>query len=774
LTPLELVQKLITLTSTNIDLLVVSIPNANPHDTSNANVPARVANLLTWAQSGTGPGLQTVIETAQMLFPQLFLAPPKRPLKHLPYERNIFFTGREDVLQRLHQALAQNKNVALTQSIAGLGGIGKTQTAIEYAYRHWDDYDAIFWCPANSEITLNTAYRDIAIRLDLPQKDAQNPEDTNEAVKAWLAANPGYLLLFDNADELAIVEKYLPPHPIGHILITSRAHDFAVLNIKGPVRLHELPADEALAFLLQRTDRENTSETECTAAADLARELGYLPLALEQAAAYIAHNEISFTDYLVAYHRLRVELLEKHGPVTGNYSETVRTTWNKSFDAIREKSEAAAELLTLSAFFAPDAIPYELFLNGASQLREPLASQLADVPDNQLRLLELMSVLTDYSLIRRNAEARTYNIHRMVQEVIQAQMDDTIRQTLAERAVRVANRAFPYVKFEDWPLCERLLPHTLHLAIEIENMNMEFYEAARLLNQSGLYLQERALYPRAEPMFVRALAINERMLGVEHPDTVFNLNNLATLYYKQGLYAQAETLLVRALAIREKELGPEHPNIATSLNNLALLYQTRGLYVQAKSLLVRALAIREKALGVEHLDTVLSLNNLAGLYSDQGQFAQAEPLYIRALAIHEKVLGLEHPDTATSLNNLAALYRTQGLYERAEPLYVRSLAIYEKALGPEHPNTATSLNNLANLYYSQGKFVDAEPLFKRVIGICEKVLGRAHPLTAAGYEDFANVLRELGKEEEAREMDRRAQEIMSAHRRQNIGMETTE
>ncbi|HLK56723.1 MAG TPA: NB-ARC domain-containing protein [Chthonomonadaceae bacterium] len=408
MTPLEITQKLITLTFTNIDLLVTSIPGASTQDTPNTNIPARVANLLNWAQSGTGPGLQTVVDIAQTLFPSLFSPlPPVRPRKYLPYQRNAFFTGREDVLQRLHQALAQNKNAALTQTIAGLGGIGKTQTAIEYAYRHWGDYDAIFWCPADSEATLNIAYHDIALRLNLPQKDAQNPADTSQAVNVWLSEHSGYLLLLDNADDLSIVKKYLPSHPEGHILVTSRANDFAVLNIRGPVRLHELSADEALSFLMQRTERENPSETEITAAIDLACELGYLPLALEQAGAYIAHHEISFTDYLAAYHRLRVELLEKHGPVTGDYQETIRTTWSKSFTAVREKSEPAAELLTISAFFAPEAIPYDLLLGSASELGEPLASQLTEASNTELHLQELLSILTEYSLIRRNLEAKT-------------------------------------------------------------------------------------------------------------------------------------------------------------------------------------------------------------------------------------------------------------------------------------------------------------------------------------------------------------------------------
>ena len=187
-----------------------------------------------------------------------------------------------------------------------------------------------------------------------------------------------------------------------------------------------------------------------------------------------------------------------------------------------------------------------------------------------------------------------------------------------------------------------------------------------------------------------------------------------------GDYAKAEPLYQRALAIREKALGPEHPDTATSLNNLAVLYEAMGDYAKAEPLYQRALAIREKALGPEHPDTATSLNNLAVLYKAMGDYAKAEPLFQRALAIREKALGPEHPDTATSLNNLAGLYNAMGDYAKAEPLYQRALAICEKALGPEHPDTATSLNNLAGLYDAMGDYAKAEPLYRRALAIQRK------------------------------------------------------
>jgi CHAT domain-containing protein len=243
-------------------------------------------------------------------------------------------------------------------------------------------------------------------------------------------------------------------------------------------------------------------------------------------------------------------------------------------------------------------------------------------------------------------------------------------------------------------------------------------------------------YSKAEPLYQRALAIYEKTLGPEHPNTATSLNNLAELYDAMGAYGKAEPLSQRALAISEKVLGPEHPDTGTSLINLAVLYREMGAYGKAEPLSLRALAISEKVLGSEHPNTAKSLNNLAELYDAMGAYDKAEPLSLRALAITEKVQGPEHPNTVTSLNNLASLYRALGVYAKAEPIYLRALAISEKALGSEHPNTAKSLNNLASLYRALGVYAKAEPLYQRAEAIIEKVLGPEHPDTAISLKNL--------------------------------------
>ena len=285
-----------------------------------------------------------------------------------------------------------------------------------------------------------------------PRRTCSDSNEVVAAVRRWLGREPGYLLILDNADDPALVKPYLPPDPRGHVLLTSRAHNFDILGIRKPIGLPVLPPDEALEFLRKRTDREGPLDpAEQDAARTLAEELGYLPLALEQAAAYMVEHGNRSPSISTAYRALRLKLLDEMGPVTGEYPETVRTTWKRNFDAVAAASPASIALLRLSAFFAPDAIPYELILEGASDLGEPLAPALASPAGGDYALNKLLTPLARYSLVRRDPEARTYSVHRLVQAVLLDELTASTRKDLAERAVQVLDRAFPDVKYADWP-----------------------------------------------------------------------------------------------------------------------------------------------------------------------------------------------------------------------------------------------------------------------------------------------------------------------------------
>jgi tetratricopeptide (TPR) repeat protein len=669
--------------------------------------------------------------------------------------RNDAFTGREHILGDLRADLQKKGK----QALFGLGGVGKTQIAAEYAYRHREDYTAVLWTFAGTEQSVRGGFGAIAALLDLPEKESTEQGKVIEAVRRWLEQSQGWLLVLDNADDTAMVKAFLPQQIQGHLLLTSRAHAFQTLGILQPREVNVLSPEEARRFLLLRTGKDPAQKS---AEADaLAKELGYLPLALEQAAAYMVEKSAGLASYLKAYQKQRQSLLNQQGPVLGNDAKeqqkrTVATAWAVNFADIEKKSPASADLLRLSAFLAPDAIPLELLEKGGNESTGLLAAKLAEAAENPLALDELLSPLLRFSLVRRDEEKRTYSIHPLVQDVVRDGLSKKEQKTWAERAVRAMDAVFPDIEFTNWPQCDRLLPHALTCASLIESFGMEFAEGARLLNQAGYYLNERAEYAQAEPLFRRALAIREKALGPEHPHTASSLNNLAELLRFQGKPEEAEPLYRRALAIYEKALGPEHPDTATGLNNLAELLRDQGKLSEAEPLYRRALAIREEALGPEHPSTAASLNNLALLLDAQGKPEEAEPLYRRALAMFEKALGPEHPDTATSMNNLASLLEDQEKPKEAELLYRRALAIREKALGPEHPDTANSLNNLALLLAAQGRLAEAEPLYRRSLAIYEKALGPEHPNTALVRNNLILFYRRQGREAEAEALEKRS------------------
>ena len=269
-------------------------------------------------------------------------------LWNVPHERNPFFTGREHVLQTLRQALTKNKAAALTQiqAISGLGGIGKTQTAVEYAYHYCNDYKAVFWVRAETEAELGTGFVQVAQLLGLPELEAQNLDKTVQAVKNWLENHHDWLLIFDNADHPELLRRFRPRNPRGHILLTSRAQVFDMLAISRPIEMREMLPEEAITFLFNRTGRDerDAAEKERDAAAQLASELGYLPLALEQSSAYITAKQARFQDYLTSYRKQRLKVLNRSNPKLGDYPASVATTWDLNVREV-EQTPAALDLL---------------------------------------------------------------------------------------------------------------------------------------------------------------------------------------------------------------------------------------------------------------------------------------------------------------------------------------------------------------------------------------------------------------------------------------------
>ena len=633
----------------------------------------RIAALLDWAESSLGCGLPEV-ETVL----QAYGFSPTRIIRWLvPASRNPLFTGRERLLQQMHEALQQRQRVAIN----GLGGIGKTQTAIEYVYRYRDNYDAVFWVRAEPTEDLFSGYVAIAQALQLPGRDQPDRQAVVALAQHWLNTHDNWLLVVDNADDIKAVRPFLPLQSSGHILLTTRAQ--AIGDLAQRLEILTMAPDEGATFLLRRTrwiaenaDLATASEADQPLAHELVAEMDGLPLALDQAGAYIEEQFLSLTEYLDLFRAEKAQLLSERGDLASDHP-SVTITFSLAFQKVLADSPVAADLLRVCAFLAPDDIPEEIFTQGATELGEEL-SAIAETPSI---LRKAIATAAKFSLIRRHPKTQTLSIHRLVQEVLIAEMDAAEQKTWAERVVNAVAKAFPAVEFENWEECDRLLPHTLVVTARVQTNQSESETAAYLLNQTGGYLNQQGRYEAAEPLFQEALAMRQRLLGAAHPDVATSLNNLANLYYSQRRYAVAEPLLQEALAMQKWLLGPEHPHVATSLNGLAALCYFQGRYEAAELLLQEALAMQKRLLGLEHPDVATSFNNLAALYDSQGRYAVAEPLYLQTIQIWSQRLGDDHPNTQTGRRNFERCLRKAIAANQAHTL-------------SDHPMTQAVLKNL--------------------------------------------------------------------------------
>lgn len=714
-------------------------------------------NVSRWENGSNFPSpysRQRLCEVFNKSLDELGLVPPPHDSRmgNIPITRNAFFIGREKLLAQLHDRLSITRTAALTQAQAlyGLGGIGKTQTAAEYAFRYGDEYTDVFWMRAATRETLVADFVALAELLDLPTREKQDQARIVAAVKRWLAAHDGWLLILDNADDLPMAQEFLPTNHKGYVLFTTRAQ--ASGAIAASVFVEQLTPREGTLLLLRWTKRLDMdtplddAQTKDRAAAErIVKEMDGLPLALVQAGAYIEETGCNLEDYLDLYATHRKDLLAWRSHLTLDYPDTVATTWVLSFQQVEKANPAAADLLRLCAFLAPDAIPEALLTRGATALDAALAAAVAD----QFKLNEALEVLRRYSLVRRDGSTHTLSIHRLVQSVLKDSMDQKTQREWAERAVRAVNAAFPDAKdYGAGATNQDYLPHAQECAALIAQYHLSFPEAAQLLYRAGAFQYFHGFYPQSQSFHQQALAIRKQVFGPDHPAVAESLNMLAILSRIQGNDEQAEEFNLQALTIREKTLGSDHPATAESLNNLGVLYRNQSKYEQAEPLLLQARNIREQALGPEHPDTLNSFINLSKLYLEQRRYKQAEQLLQQTLATSERVQKLDDLIIAQIFNLLAKLSYEQGNNERAETLWQRSLVIIEKALGPEHPITAERLNDLVKLYVAQSRYTQAQTPSQRALNIGERILGPDHPDTIVYRELLTTILSKMEAEQD--------------------------
>ncbi|HEY0606328.1 MAG TPA: FxSxx-COOH system tetratricopeptide repeat protein, partial [Herpetosiphonaceae bacterium] len=436
---------------------------------------------------------------------------------NVPHQRNPNFTGRETLLDQLQESLRSGQATALTQqAIYGLGGVGKTQLAVEYAYRHTVDYDVVWWIRSEQSATLAADYAALAQKLNLAEKDATDQTAVVEAVRRWLNQHSRWLLIFDNVNEPKDLDLYRPQGSGGQILITSR---YSAWRGKAqPLEVEELDRAESIKFLLKRTGQSDEA-----AANKLAEALGDLPLALEHAGAYVDATGISLTEYLKLFESYQTALFDESEPT--EYPTSITRTWDLAFQQVQQSSPAAADLLNLCAFLAPDDIPLDMIREGAEFLPETLKEAV----QNPLALNKAIAALRRYSLI--DLDDGMLSVHRMVQAVTRDRLRQEERERWIESAVRLVNRAFPFDSDDvrTWAECARLLPHGLVVANYAEENQLAIDAIGRLLNQIGLYFRERAQFSEAKRSFERAVRIGEVSYGSDHPTVAIRVNNLGNV-----------------------------------------------------------------------------------------------------------------------------------------------------------------------------------------------------------------------------------------------------
>ncbi|HZO71991.1 MAG TPA: FxSxx-COOH system tetratricopeptide repeat protein [Ktedonobacteraceae bacterium] len=664
--------------------------------------------------------------------------PPLSTYWNVPYHRNSFFTGREDLLRLLFMQFQGHpiEEGPPIIALSGLGGVGKTQLAIEYAYRHRSEYQAVLWVSADSPTMLLADFGNLTQVLHLRGKDEQDQQQAIKAVQCWLTEQGSWLLVFDNVEDIEIVHSLIPTTGQGHVLLTTRLQ--ATSTLAKRIDVDVMTPEEGTLFLLRRAKiipatvpSTAVAPSDLQAAQTLSTMMEALPLALDQAGAYIEETGCNIAGYLKRSQEHQLQLLQRRGCST-DHPTSVAATWSLSFQKLQQSNATAATLLQLCALLHPDAIPEELFLAASPPHLLPLATDL-------LHLDSIINALRAFSLIRRHPETCTLSLHRLVQTVLVAKMDRQMQQLLTKQLVYAVNAVFPDCLPSTRQLCHRYLSQALACAQLLQQWHLAFPEAARLLYQTGVYLQARASYDQADQLYKQALEIHEQLASTKQPEGARCLFALATLYEIQWKAQEAEKLYQQVLTIQMQSLESGHPEVAQTLNTLAMFYYKKGHYSQAEPLYFQALDIFQQKLGSEHPDVARCLSDLASLYREQGKYRQAEALQKQALHIRERVFGPDHLETATSLRNLAILYHEQGQFKQAESLYKQALAIRTQQLGPDHPDVALILRGLGLLSYGQSHYSQAEAYYRRVLHIRQNTLRPEHPLLG----DVLGLLAEL-------------------------------
>ena len=566
-------------------------------------------------------------------------------------------------------------------------------------------------------------------------------------------------MVLDNADDLntfferpastapdneciSPLSDYLPRTLGGLMLITTRDERLGkrLAGMHASVVVNQMSPQEAQKLLEKwRVDPFGSSEN--GPLMRLLEALGYIPLAITQAAAFIGENHISLTQYLEMFYKsdsdvqdlLNEDLGDRRRDAQGH--NCIIKTWKMSFDLISKQKPRAAEMLSLMAVLDRQGIPESL---------------LRQETDRDIDFTTASGTLRAFSLVSAGVDGAGYEMHRLVQLATQKWLEIQGKiEVWQEKALLVVASMFPTGTFESWTTCESLLPHAQKV-IQNRNVNEKHpFELSTLLSNMAWFGMEQGRYEIACARFSAAIEVQKQNIGMDHNPTLVSMNGLAYTYNRQGRFEESEKLLMQLIEAKTGMLGAEHPDTLVVMSNLAAVCSYQGRWQEAEKLSMQVLEAQKRVLGAEHPDTLISMSILTVTYLENGRWEEAEKLNLQVIEPMKRALGAENPHTLSSMNGLAVTYMKKGQWEEAEKLNLELIETRKRVLGAQHPDTILSMNNLATTYANQSQWEEAEKLCLQVLEGRKRVLGAENPKTLRSMNNLADIYCRKGQWEEA-------------------------